>query len=240
MPQYRCPALGDCERANSGEVFDQVAGEAPHCPSCNAVLETVGPPAAVASAPPRKKPLALLGGVAAVVVLAGVAAVALKPGGADAAFTSPAATSVATAGASAPAAPAKGLAPAEALVAQQKADGQAQLENGDAKAAAAASSKAAANEMVKNGISKLAQGQLDDAEKAFKSALDIDPKQSLAYYNIGIVRMRQARADDALRSFEAAFMAGFDDYYSAMDRDPDLVPLRQDQRFAELVARYRK
>lgn len=231
MTQYRCPALGDCERANSGEVFDQVAGEDPHCPACDAVLKPVGLPTGTPSAPTRKLPLALLGGVVAVVVVAGAAVLALKPGGADAALTS--------AAASAPA-PGKGLAPAESLVAQQKADGQAQLEAGDAKAAAAASSKAAANEMVKNGISKLAQGQLDDAEKAFKSALEIDPKQALAYYNIGIVRMRQSRSDDALRSFEAAFMAGFDDYYSAMDRDPDLAPMRQDQRFAELVARYRK
>ena len=239
MTQYRCPALGDCEHANAGKVFDQVSGDTAHCPGCNTVLELVtSSPTASAASPTvkGKKPLVLLVGVAALVV-AGVAALTLRPSGAEAAFANSGQAAVPAASA---AAPAKGLAPSEALLAQQKADGQAQLESGDAKSAAAASSKAAANEMVKNGISNLAQGKLEEAEMAFKSAIDIDPRQALAYYNIGIVRMRQQRADDAMRSFEAAFMAGFDDYFAAMDSDPDLAPLRQDQRFAQLVARYRK
>lgn len=43
---------------------------------------------------------------------------------------------------------------------------------------------------------------------------------------------------DALKEFEASFMAGFS-HFDKMDQDPDLDGLRKDARFTELVAQYR-
>jgi hypothetical protein len=39
MPTYKCPTLGDCERANSGEMFTRSPGEDLHCPGCSTLLE---------------------------------------------------------------------------------------------------------------------------------------------------------------------------------------------------------
>jgi hypothetical protein len=62
--------------------------------------------------------------------------------------------------------------------------------------------------------------------------------QSLVYYNLGVLRLKQARTDDALKQFEASFLNGFD-YYDQMAKDPDLDAIRQDPRFVALVKKYR-
>jgi predicted Zn-dependent protease len=87
-------------------------------------------------------------------------------------------------------------------------------------------------------IADMAQGKLDDAEKQLDDAKARDPKQSLVYYNLGVLRLKQSRTDDALTQFEASFLNGFQ-YFDAMAQDPDLDGIRQDPRFVALVKKYR-
>lgn len=245
MTKYKCPTLGDCERANTGEVFERAPGEDLKCPGCATLLE----PQRQAE-PGRKRPLALVAGIGAAVVLlaAGGGYAYLKQAPADAvvAQAAPEAAPAPEAAAS-PAAPASaaapqaagGIAPDENDTAVLRRESEARLRDGQAQAAEAAGSKAAANEMMKLAIAKMAQGKLDEAEKELEAARARAPQQPLVYYNLAVLRLKQDRTDDALKQFEASFMAGFD-HFNEMDSDPDLAVLRADPRFGDLVKKYRK
>lgn len=86
-------------------------------------------------------------------------------------------------------------------------------------------------------IADMTQGKLDAAEKALNDAAARDPKQSLVYYNLAVLRLRQGRADDALKEFEASFLNGFP-YFDQMAKDPDLDGIRNDPRFIALLKKY--
>jgi hypothetical protein len=263
MAKYKCPSLGDCDKANAGEIFERVPGEDLKCPACQALLM------------PQMTPSTPSGGKAKVLIAAGVAVLALAAGGGyfytksapvmvepvsiAAASTPVAAEPVSIAAAPAPvvaapvltpavmpaaasavAGPAAktGIAPSDAETRALRMQGDAQLARGGAAEAELASSKAAANEMLKMAIAKMAQGKLDEAEKDLNEARARAPKQPLVYYNMAILRLKQGRTDDALKQFEASFIAGFS-YFDQMDQDSDLDGLRKTPRFVELVAKYR-
>src|SRR5438093_13017785 len=69
MAKYKCPTLGDCDKANSGEIFERSPGEDLKCPNCATPLE----PQSTASAGNggSKKSLPIMMGAAALVLLAG-------------------------------------------------------------------------------------------------------------------------------------------------------------------------
>lgn len=243
MAKYKCPTLGDCDKANSGEIFERAPGEELKCPGCGTLLDPVPVPGGGSNGSASKTPM-IAAGAAALAILAGggyyfTAKVAELP---PAPLEAPAAAPVAAAAAPAPleAAPAAnpGIAPADADTKALREESQAKLVSGDAASAEKAGSKAAANEMLKLAIAKMAQGKLDDAEKDLLEARARDPKQSLVSYNLAVLRLKQSRKDDALKEFEASFMAGFS-YFDKMDQDPDLDALRKDPRFTDLVAQYR-
>jgi tetratricopeptide (TPR) repeat protein len=238
MTKYKCPTLGDCERANTGEVFERAPGEDLKCPGCATLLEPQ-----MNAETGRKRPLALVAGIGAAVVIMAVGAgyAYLKQAPADA-VVAQAATETGPVAPSAPQPASQatgGIAPAESDTAALRSEGEARLLDGQAQAAEAAGSKAAANEMLKIAIAKMAQGKLDDAEKELEAARARAPQQPLVYYNMAVLRLKQARTDDALKQFEASFMAGFS-HFKEMDSDPDLAAMRADPRFAELVKKYRK
>lgn len=131
-----------------------------------------------------------------------------------------------------------GITPPDAETKALRQESQEKLTSGDAVSAEQVSSKAASNEMLKLAIAKMAQGKLDEAEKDLVEARARDPKQSLVYYNTAILRLKQARVDDALNEFEASFVAGFS-YFDQMDQDRDLDSLRKNPRFTNLVTKYR-
>ncbi|WOD18957.1 tetratricopeptide repeat protein [Paraburkholderia kirstenboschensis] len=255
MAMYKCPTLGDCERANTGELFDRGPGEDLHCPDCKTPLD-LQVPANVTGG--KTKPAILAGIVGAVVLVIGggsafyykhahradaqASAVSAQHMAATGAPASPGAALTPAAAtppsASIPAAIAGGIAPSSEAIAADRQAGDQKLTSGDPAGAATASNQAAAKEMIKVAIADMAQGKLDDAEKQLDDAKARDPKQSLVYYNLGVLRLKQSRTDDALTQFEASFLNGFQ-YFDAMAQDPDLDGIRQDPRFVALVKKYR-
>ncbi len=244
MAKYKCPTLGDCDKANSGEIFERAPGEELKCPACGTLLDPVATPGGSGGGGGGgSKTLLIAAGAAAVLILAGGGYYfTAKPAKAP---EPPPITQEAAAPAPAPApapvaAPAtnSGIPPSEAETQKLREESQAKLVSGEAASAEQAGSKAAANEMLKLAIAKMAQGKLEDAEKDLLEARARDPKQSLVSYNLAILRLKQGRKDDALKEFEASFMACFN-YFDKMDQDTDLDALRKDSRFTDLVAQYR-
>lgn len=225
MAKYKCPTLGDCDKANAGEVFEIAPGENTNCPACATPLELQAPVPG-----PGKPPVALIAAAAvALAVVGGAAYVFMKPSAEQAAPV------VAQA---APAATPNGMAPSDEETKALQRQSEAGLVNGAARQTEDSGSQAIANEMMKVAIAKMAQGKLDDAEKELEAARARAPRQPLVYYNMAVLRLKQARTDDALAQFEAAFMAGFSNF-KEMDADADLDGLRKDARFADLIKKYR-
>lgn len=237
MAKYKCPTLGDCDNANSGEVFERSPGDDVKCPKCDTPMELqaggqVGPGG------PNKK--------IAVAAVAGVLVLALGAGGywymqrplkvaADLVEAAPAL--VETVKVAIDLGKNAALAPSDEETKALRIEGDQKLANGDAAGAETASSKAAANEMLKTAIARMAQGRLDEAEKELAEARLRDPHNVLVSYNVAILRLKQNRTDDALSEFEASFKDGFQ-YFDQMAQDRDLDTLRKDKRFQALLSRY--
>jgi hypothetical protein len=235
VKKYCCSQLGACQKATVGEIFEREPGDDLKCPECGHLMELHFSEATTGTSG-RGRSLMIAAGVAvAVLVVGGTGWTFLRKSDGDDKAAGVAPVSLATAG-STPGNP-SGMAPSAADIAQQKADGQAKLQIGDGAGAESASVSAASNELVKAGIAQMAQNKLEDAEKSFTAAVTTDPKQSLGYYNMGILRLRQGRTDDAIKQFEASFMVGFK-YFDQLDQDPDLDTIKKDPRFAELLMRY--
>ncbi|WP_374489910.1 tetratricopeptide repeat protein [Zoogloea sp.] len=242
MAKYKCPNLGECDHANIGKIFEHAPGEELKCPGCNTLLTPVAAPDASGSG--GKTPALIAAGAAVLVALAGggyyLTRGSSKAPEAPPPASAPIAEQAPTAQPAIPPTPvtAPGIAPSESETKALRQESQDKLTSGDATSAEQASNKAAANEMLKLAIAKMAQGKLDEAEKDLLEARARDPKQSLVSYNLAILRLKQGRRDDALKEFEASFMAGFS-YFDKMDQDHDLDAMRKDTRFNELVAQYR-
>ncbi|MFM0171282.1 tetratricopeptide repeat protein [Paraburkholderia sediminicola] len=244
MPNYKCPTVGDCDRANAREVFVRLPGEDLKCPECSTPL--VSEIAGTKTGPNKKLVAAGVG--AAVVVIIGAVSGGLyykkshseSPDAVVSAQATPASAVVAAAApASAPPQSASvGISPPDADITAQRKDSDAKLSNGDASGAESASNQVAAKEMVKVAIAQMSQGKLDDAEKELSDAAARDPKQSLVYYNMAVLRLKQGRTDDAFKELEASFLNGFS-YFDEMQKDPDLDAIRNDPRFTALIKKYR-
>lgn len=247
MPIYKCPTLGDCDRANLGEIFTRAPGEDLHCPGCSTLLELQPERPTVRSLDKR-----VIAGAVAVALLA----IAGGGGGyyyktshakqagvaATTAVAKTTASSIAVSATSVSTTPVPagngGIAPADADINAQRKEGDAKLSQGDAAGAESVSNQAAAKEMIKVAIAEMAQGKLGNAEKELTDAAARDPKQPLVYYNMAVIRLKQGRTDDALKEFEASFLNGFT-YFDEMAKDPDLDGIRNDPRFLALVNKYR-
>lgn len=236
MAMYKCPTLGDCDKANSGEIFERSPGEDLKCPNCATPMELQGSTGKGGG----KKSLPIVIGAAALMLLAGGGyAYSVRSKAVAAAPTSPEATvAAAPATTPVPGQPASpGIAPPDAETKALRQQGEAQLASGEAEQAATSSSRAAVNELLKLAIANMAQGNLDEAGKVLAQARERGPKEPLVYYNTAILRLRQGRTDDALKEFEASFMAGFN-HFDMLEKDPDLDGLRKTPRFAALIKQY--
>ncbi|WLE62624.1 tetratricopeptide repeat protein [Burkholderia plantarii] len=258
MANYKCRARGDCDRAERGEVFVLSPGENLNCPGCGLPLELLD----TETRKPTSK-VSIAAAVAGIVVLALAgggyyysghraearadtrqASTAAMPASTPSAplASAPVATVAGQAPASVPAAPViasgpSGIAPTDADIAALRKQGDEKLAKADAAGAEAASNDAAAKEMIKVAIADMTQGKLDDADKALSDAAARAPKQSLVYYNLGVLRLRQGRTDDALKALDESFQLGFA-YFDQMAKDTDLDSIRNDPRFVALLKKY--
>ncbi len=255
MAKYKCKNLGECDRANSGEVFEIVAGDDLKCPSCGigSMLEIVKTPTGGSAA--SKLPLIITGAVVTVMLLAGggyyfIAGSAgapiasapvetvLAPAPAPVEAPAPTPDPMPTPAPEVPQPAQPGIAPTEVETKALRQESEKNLTTGDVASAEQASNKAAANEIIKLAIAKMAQGKLAEAESELMAARERDPKQTLVSYNMAVLRLKQGRKDEALKELEASFRDGFS-YFDQMDKDTDLDGIRKDARFNELVALYR-
>lgn len=244
MAKYKCPTLGDCDHANRGEIFERAPGEDLKCPGCGTLLNPVATPEGGTSSG-GKTPLMAIGAVVLVALAGGgyyFSATSGKTPEAQPPAPAPLVEQAPTPAAQPVPAPSPtavpGIAPSDTETRALRQESQDKLISGDAASAEQAGSRAAANEMLKLAIAKMTQGKLDEAEKDLLEARARDPKQPLVAYNLAVLRLKQGRRDDALKEFEASFMAGFS-HFDKMDQDPDLDGLRKDARFTKLVAEYR-
>lgn len=253
MPKYKCPSVGDCDKANTGEIFERTAAEDIRCPECSTpmVLQSQNK-----TSTPANLKIVTIAAVAVFAVVAGVGGgLYYKKSHAVASTEVAAATTATAASAPVPATPvmpvaekqsasasaaghAGGIAPSDTEITAQRKDSDTKLTQGDAQGAESESNQVAAKEMIKVAIAQMSQGKLDDAEKELNDAAARDPKQSLVYYNMGVLRLKQGRKDEALKQFEASFLNGFN-YFDEIAKDPDLDAIRNDPRFIALVKKYR-
>lgn len=235
MAKYKCPTLGDCDKANAGEVFERSPGEDLKCTGCGTQLE---PQASTTSRDgSSKKVMPMVIGAVAIALLAGggfyysqrepavTASVAESPV-AESPVVPPAVESSTS-----------GIAPSDAQTKELRQQGEMQLAKGNAEGAAESSSRAAVNELLKLAIAKMGQGKLDEADKDLAQARERGPQEPLVYYNTAVLRLKQGRTDDALKEFEASFMAGFS-HFDKLEQDHDLDELRKMPRFVALVKQY--
>lgn len=251
MPKFKCPSVGDCDKANTGEIFERTAAEDIRCPECSTLMVLQEHHKSPTPANPK---IITIATAAVFVIAASVGgglyfkkSHAIATTGITAVATATAASSPTTQFAAAakdqpasvPVADhAGGIAPADTEIAAQRKDSDTKLSSGDAQGAESESNEVAAKEMIKVAIAQMSQGKLDDAEKELNDAAARDPKQSLVYYNMGVLRLKQGRTDEALKQFEASFLNGFN-YFDEMAKDPDLNAIRNDPRFIGLVKKYR-
>jgi len=232
---WKCSNYGNCSKAEMDEQIKLAPGAEPRCPECGKeILEREA-----TKKPPVPTWVWLIVGV--VVILAAGAGAWRVLGSKTPAVQEPVTeASAANVGDSSVSASAHtpGIAPSDGETSSASRSADNGLITGNSGGAIDGGNRAAANEILKLAIAKMAQGKYDEAEKDLLDARARDPKQSLIAYNLGILRLKQNRKDDAMKEFEASFMAGFS-YFDKMDQDPDLNVLRNDPKFNELVTQYR-
>ena len=227
MANYKCKNLGECGRANSGEVFEIAAGEDMKCPGCGtgSMLELVNIPATGGETNIRLKQL-IVGATAAALLLAGGAYYFWSSQRQAAEKIAQEARLKAEADQQA----------ATVKAAELKEEHRKQTEQADAAAQQAKTRQQ--EQMIAQAVELMAKGQLVDAEKMLGAASDIDSSNPLVPYNLAVLRLHQSRNDDAILALEDSFKLGFS-HFDAMEQDHDLDGLRKHPKFKALVAQYR-
>ena len=250
MYQYKCKSVGDCSVANRAEpITSESLMNEPKCSECGGDLELLKENSGEKKSNGGSGKGMVMGGIAAsVIVVAGAAWFFL--GGQSSPKESPVlaletpAEPVSSPAAAPELAPGdvklgSGIAPSESESAKARQDADEKLSNGQFSEAEKKAARAAALEMIKTAVAKMGQGDLSGAENELLQARERDATESLIYYNLAIVRLRQQQPEEALKQLEAAFMAGFS-HFDAMDKDSDIDSLRSQPKFKELLAIYRK
>jgi hypothetical protein len=84
------------------------------------------------------------------------------------------------------------------------------------------------------GVTYYARGDLDEALAWYKRSLEADPRFGDAYYNMACVYALQAHKDLAFAYLRMAALNHYSER-ELMDKDPDLVSLRDDAQWKEIV-----
>ncbi|HUT32226.1 MAG TPA: HEAT repeat domain-containing protein [Planctomycetota bacterium] len=86
------------------------------------------------------------------------------------------------------------------------------------------------------GNSHLERSEYDKALEQYKKALELEPKNSIALYNVACTYSRMKKLEEALDALERCIEAGYRDV-GWMEKDPDLDNLRDEPRYKALVRR---
>ena len=89
------------------------------------------------------------------------------------------------------------------------------------------------------GNSYLDRGEFDKALEQYRRALEIEPDNSIAHYNVACTYSRMKRIKEALDALERAIECGYRDV-EWMEKDSDLDNLRDTARYKALVRRLRE
>ncbi len=84
------------------------------------------------------------------------------------------------------------------------------------------------------GVTFYARGDLDEALAWYKRSLEADPRFGDAYYNMACVYALQAHKDLAFAYLRMAALNHYSER-ELMDKDPDLVSLRGDAQWKDIV-----
>ena len=246
MYKYKCKSVGDCSVANRAEpITSEALMNEPKCSECGGDLELLKEKSGEKKSGGGSGKGLVMGGIAAsVVVVAGAAWFFLAGQSAPKDAPVLAMDPVSAPVAAPELAPGdnkvgSGISPSESESAKARQDADEKLSNGQFSEAEKKAARAAALEMIKTAVAKMGQGDLSGAENELLQARERDATESLIYYNLAIVRLRQQQPDEAFKQLEAAFMAGFT-HFDAMDKDSDIDPLRNQPKFKELMGLYRK
>ncbi len=89
------------------------------------------------------------------------------------------------------------------------------------------------------GNSYLDRGELQKALDQYRRALEIEPNNSIAHYNVACAYSRMKRIKEALDALERAVECGYRDV-EWMEKDSDLDNIRDTERYKALVRRLRQ
>ncbi len=81
-------------------------------------------------------------------------------------------------------------------------------------------------------------GRYEDGLRADREMVRLAPQSATAWYNLACSLALTARPDDAFAALEKAIALGYDDADWMRD-DEDFAPIKQDPRFARLLAQVR-
>lgn len=243
MAKYVCKNFGECNKAHTGEQIEVLPGMDPSCPECGSALVPVesGGKFDFLFQPGVKRGLGATAALIAALLLGDDAIriinriiVSSPPPEPPIPQTSGTRGTQSDSASGGPDRPY----PSQREIDANRKRSEVALKNDMAKAAEDESRKAVAQEMIKTAIAYLDQNKLAAAEKELADAKERDPAEPLIYYNLGVLRIKQGKTDEALIAFEESFKNGFT-AFDKMDQDKDLALLRKDRRFLELVKKYR-
>jgi tetratricopeptide (TPR) repeat protein len=89
------------------------------------------------------------------------------------------------------------------------------------------------------GNSYLERAEYEKALEQYKKALEIEPKNSIALYNVACAYSRMKKIEEALDALDRCVDAGYRDV-GWMEKDPDLDNLRDEPRYKTIVQRLRQ
>lgn len=93
----------------------------------------------------------------------------------------------------------------------------------------------AITELHEQAVDLYTDGKTDDALALWVRILQSDPRDTTALYNSACAVTKLGYTDEAFKLLEAAIHCGFVNF-EHLKRDPDLAPLREDERFGTLLA----
>lgn len=90
--------------------------------------------------------------------------------------------------------------------------------------------------MGQRAVELIREDKLEAAESLLAEALKLQPRHSVNLYNMGCVSARLGKNEQAVDFLEQAALNGFTDF-QLMQRDADLVSIRQSPRYQQLLSR---